>query len=107
VLDVTARNAALVWSPGAVVPCVPDCSSVSSVYYNPNTGLYRQSAVALTAPWQKSAFSRVITIVGVDDPVNPQRQARIQVTVSYLGFGGAMKSVVVKDDLYNWFPPLH
>lgn len=106
VVDVTAQDTSLVWSPSAVISCVPDCTLVSPVYYNPNTGLYRQSGVALGAPWITTLFKRSITVVGVDDPTTPLRQVRIFSTVTFTGFGGTQKSITIDDDLYNWFPPL-
>lgn len=106
VVDVTAQDGSLVWSNGVVVPCGSDCNTVAPVYYNPDTGLYRQSATPLASPWKTTPFKRTISVVGVDDPATPLRQARIFVTVTYLGFGGVLKNVTVSDDLYNWFPPL-
>lgn len=106
VVDVTAQDATLVWLPSAIVPCVPDCTTVSPVYYNPNTGLYRQSSSALTSPWVITPFRRSVSVVGVDNPVVPLRQVRIFSTVTFPGFGGTLKTIAVNDDLYNWFPPL-
>jgi prepilin-type N-terminal cleavage/methylation domain-containing protein len=106
VIDVTAQDLNLVWSLSAVIPCAPDCTSISPVYYNPNSGLYRQSSSALTSPWVLTPFKRTVRVVGVDDPVTPLRQVRIFSTVTFLGFGGKERSITVDDDLYNWFPPL-
>lgn len=107
VVDVTAHDASLVWNPAAVIPCIPDCVAVSQMYYNPDTGLYRQSSSALTSPWVITPFKRTVSVVGVDDPIVPQRQVRIFSTVTFIGFGGNLKSITVDDDLYNWFPPLN
>lgn len=105
VADVTVQDPLLVWAPSAIISCVPDCTTVSPMYYNPNTGLYRQSALALTAPWIITPYKRSIVVTGVDN-ATPLRQARIVVTVTYVGYGNNTRKVVINDDLYNWFPPL-
>ncbi len=102
VVDITQQDPSLVWLPSAIVSCVPDCTLIAPVYYNPSTGLYRQSALALGAPWTKTNFTRVITVTTVD----ATRQVRVVATVSYLGFGGNIKKVTINDDLYNWFPSI-
>jgi len=116
VVDVTAFDpatvatpaAGTVWSASAATACpAADCSSISRVYYNPNTGLYRQSAAALTSPWTQTLFYRTIIVTGVDNVAAPLRQAHIVVTVTYRGYGAAQKVVTIDDDVYNWFPPLH
>ena len=106
-VDVTQGDTTLVWNPGVVLPCTPDCSAVGVIYYDPATGLYRQSATPLTSPWIVSPFTRTIVATGIDDPVNPQRQVHLVSTVSYQGYANVTKTVTVTDDLYNWFPPLH
>lgn len=106
VVDVTAQDPVYVWSAAAVIPCTAGCTNESQVFYNPNTGLYRQFSSPLGVPWVKTPFRRIISVVGVDDPTNPQQQVRILGTVTYLGFGGVLKTLTIDDDLYNWFPPL-
>ena len=106
-IDVTQGDTALVWAPSAIISCSPDCSVLGQVYYNPNTGLYKQSVTLPSSPWITTQFSRVVTLKGIDDPVNPLRQARITVVVSYAGYGNTQRNITIVDDLYNWFPPLH
>ena len=97
-----------VWGPGALISCPSgDCSIVKYLYYNPYTGLYKQSSAALTAPWAKTSFTRVMTIVPVDDPTAPIRQVRVTATVTYGSFTNKARTVTVYDDLYNWFPKLN
>ena len=106
VVDVTAQDPTNVWAPAAVISCTAGCTNESQVFYYKNTGLYRQFSAPLGAPWVKTPFRRTISVIGVDNGSNPQQQVRIVVTVTYLGFGGALKTLTVDDDLYNWFPPL-
>lgn len=106
VVDVTEHDALLVWSLGAIINCVPNCNIISPVYYNPNTGLYRQAVSPLSSPWIATPFNRTVSVIGIDNPVTPLRQVRIFSTVTYLGFGGELKTLTINDDLYNWFPPL-
>ncbi len=109
IIDVTA-HAANVWDNNNTLlqcPSAGDCSSVNQIYYNPQTGLYRQSLTALGAPWTTTSFTRSILVVPIDDPIKPKRQIRIISTVTYLSFSGKTRTIAVTDDLYNWFPPLH
>lgn len=113
VIDVTAHKdfPLPAWNinpdPRPLLQCpAGNCSSVSQVYYNPSTGLYRQSLASLTSPWQKTPYSRSLQVVPVDDPTTPKRQVRLISTVTYVGYGGKTRTVSVTDDLYNWFPPL-
>lgn len=108
IIDVTA-HAANVWDNNNALlqcPSAGDCSSVNTVYYNAQTGLYKQSLTALSAPWKKTSFTRSILVVPIDHPVNPKRQIRLISTVTYVGYGGKTRTVSITDDLYNWFPPL-
>ena len=96
-----------VWGPNTLLACPSgDCSAVKYLYYNPATGMYTQSLSALTSPWSKSSFTRVMTLQGIDDPSSPLRQVRVVSTVTYTGFAGGVRTVTVVDDLYNWFPVL-
>jgi Tfp pilus assembly protein PilV len=105
-IDVT-DHASGVWGPNATFACTSaTCSSEKPAYFNPVTGIYKQSPAALGAPWQLTAFTRVVQITPIDDPVAPVRQVHITVTVSYVGYRNNLHTVVVGDDLYNWFPPL-
>lgn len=108
IIDVTA-HAANVWDINNALlacPAAGDCSSVNTVYFNPLTGLYRQSLAALAAPWERTIYTRSILVQPIDHPVNPKQQVRLISTVSYVGYGGKTRTVSVTDDLYNWFPPL-
>ena len=97
-----------VWTANALVSCPPvSCPDRIVVYFNPTTGLYRQSAAALPAPWQKTLYTRKLNVVGVDDPGNPQRQVRITSTVTYLGYTHKIRTLSVSDNFYNWFPLLN
>jgi hypothetical protein len=102
--DVTAQQASNVWTPSALVPCPSGgcTAALSVVYYNPTTGLYRQSSSApLSAPWQKTSYTRVLTVTQVSP-----NQMHITSTVTYLGYGHKTRTVSLSDDFYNWFPPL-
>ena len=108
IIDVTA-HAANVWDTNNTLlacPSAGDCSSVNTIYYNPETSLYRQSLTALSAPWQKTLFTRSLLVVPIDHPTFPKRQVRLISTVTYVGYGGKTRTVSITDDLYNWFPPL-
>ena len=95
-----------VWGPNVVISCpAGDCSSVQNLYFNPATGLYKQSANPLSSPWSITPFKRVITLQGID--AGPQRQVRVTSTVTYSGFANTLRTVTVVDDLYNWFPRLN
>jgi Tfp pilus assembly protein PilV len=90
------------WVSGSVYPCSTDCAIQSRVFYDPTTGRYQQSMTALSSPWIRSPFSRV---VGVSEVVAGQ-QSRVTATTTYIGVGGVPQTVVVTGDLYNWFPRL-
>jgi hypothetical protein len=108
-IDISVQDPILIWpiTPAdPVIPCGADCSVISQVYYNPDTGLYRQSATPLTSPWITSPFKRTIVASAVDNAPTPQRQIHLVVTVTYLGYGNTERKVVINDDIYNWFPPL-
>ena len=97
-----------VWGPNALVGCpAGDCSVVQNLYYNPATGLYKQSANPLSSPWSITPFKRVITLQGIDDVGVPVRQVRVTSTVTYSSFSNTPRTVTVVDDLYNWFPRLN
>ena len=108
IIDVTA-HAANVWDTNNTLlacPSAGDCSSVNTIYYNPDTSFYRQSLTALSSPWQKTLFTRSLLVVPIDHPTFPKRQVRLISTVTYIGYGGKTRTVSITDDLYNWFPPL-
>lgn len=108
VLDVTEQQASDVWTDDALISCPGGgCAARMVVYYNPNTGLYRQSDNALTAPWQMTTFTRRIDVTGIDNPGNPQRQVLVTVTVTYLGYGHKTRTITLTDNFYNWFPTLN
>jgi prepilin-type N-terminal cleavage/methylation domain-containing protein len=98
-----------VWKVGTQAPLLAcplgNCTGVSSLYYNPSTGLYRQSTISLPPPWKVSAFKRWVKITGVDASP-PTRQARVTATVTYVGANRRLRTMSVSDDLYNWFPQL-
>lgn len=106
VLDITAHVNPNVWTGAAVNLCPVNCVALSIVYFNPETGLYRQSGSALGSPWIPTQFHRTITMVGIDDNVWPVRQVRVTATVTYPGYGGNTQTVSISEDLYNWFPEL-
>ncbi|OGZ07105.1 MAG: hypothetical protein A3D65_00640 [Candidatus Lloydbacteria bacterium RIFCSPHIGHO2_02_FULL_50_13] len=101
-----------VWSlnaPGrynAVIPCPGSCADESVVYFNPDTGLYRQSENILGSPWVRTQFTRTIFMTGTDDPNAPERQAHVTAVVTYPGYGGIRRTIRVTQDIYNWFPYL-
>lgn len=102
VVDVTA-HAALPWGAGAVVACTnTDCAGEDMMYYNPNTGLYRQSIVALGAPWVVSPFTRHVAVA----VVSATQQINVTSTVTFRSVSGGTRTIVVSEVLYNWFPPL-
>ena len=107
IIDVTDHTLG-VWGLAATIPCSnATCGAERQIYFNPDTGLYRQSASALLAPWQPTAFTRVLVVTPVDDPVTPVRQIHIAVTVTYVGYRNVVRTVVMGDDIYNWFPALN
>ncbi len=108
IIDVTAHGVNVWDSNNALLACPlgGDCSSVDMVYYNLQTGLYRQSLAVLPAPWQTTNFKRSILVNPVDHPTKPIRQVRLISTVTYVGYGGKTRTVSITDDLYNWFPSL-
>lgn len=107
VIDITQHAATNVWdNSAAVIPCPADCSSLSIIYFNPETGLYRQSAAPLTSPWVRTQFRRTILMVGSDNATDPQRQVRVMATITYPGYGGRSTIIRITQDIYNWFPEL-
>jgi prepilin-type N-terminal cleavage/methylation domain-containing protein len=105
--DVTKNSVSGVWASDVLVPCPSGvCTSKERVYYNPDTGLYDQGAVTLTSPWTPSPFTRSIMVEAVGGGGNPQSQVRVHVTVSYISYNGAMRTITMTEDLYNWFPCL-
>lgn len=110
VVDVTEHSALNVWNSNALVSCPGGgCGSMSKVYLNPATGLYRQfnSVSSPGSPWTVTAFDRTVTVTGVDDALNPQREVNVVSTVTYPGYGGMPRSISISEHLYNWFPYLH
>lgn len=107
IADVTDHSPG-VWGPNALKQCpAGDCSTVGIIYYHPTTHLYRQRGTSLNSPWKPTVFNRFMTVAGVDDPSNPIRQVVITSTVTYVGYNGAVKTINVRQDLYNWFPRLN
>lgn len=112
VIDMTARasgpivpGANNVWTLSSLIDCSVACDT--KMYFNPTTLIYRQSSSALGSPWQPTVYSRTITITGIDNVLSPKRQVRVTATVTFRGYGKALKTVTISDDLYNWFTPLH
>lgn len=83
------------------------CGDKTIVYFNPQTGLYRQSDNPLASPWLSTQFRRILLTTDIDNPGNPQRQVRVTSIVTYAGHGGKIQTVNISEDLYNWFPYLH
>ncbi len=107
IADVTDHSAG-VWGPAALTACpAGDCSVVGRIYYHPTSSLYRQRQIALAAPWVPTVFTRSMTVAGVDDVSNPVRQVVVTSTVTYQGYNGAIRTISVRQDLYNWFPRLN
>lgn len=105
VIDITQHASPNVWNNAtAIIPCPADCSTRAIIYRNPSTSLYRQSASALGSPWLNTQFTRTILMTGIDDPVTPERQVRVTVTVTYPGYGSIIRTMRVTQDVYNWFP---
>ncbi|MDO8520573.1 MAG: type II secretion system protein [bacterium] len=90
----------------AIILCPGNCAAESVVYFNPGTGLYRQSENALGSPWVRTQFTRTIFMTGIDDPNEPERQVRVTAVVTYAGYGGIIRTIRVTQDVYNWFPYL-
>ena len=68
------------FTPASIIACpAGNCGTSDRVYLNPNTGMYAQNST----------------------------QVQLTATVTYVGVGGVTRSVVLVDDLYNWFPALH
>jgi hypothetical protein len=100
--DITKQQSPNVWGTEALVRCdPPGCVDRGVVYFNTNTGLYTNCDSILPAPWQKTKFTRVLTVT----QINPY-EVRITSTVTYLGYGRKTRSLSLTEDLYNWFPPL-
>ncbi|MEK7118541.1 MAG: prepilin-type N-terminal cleavage/methylation domain-containing protein [Patescibacteria group bacterium] len=109
VIDLTKHAVNDVWDTKEVLnKCGGSgCGDKTIVYFNTQTGLYRQSDDPLTSPWISTQFRRVISITDVDNPGNPQRQARVTSVVTYPDYGGKTQTMSISEDLYNWFPYLH
>lgn len=107
VVDVTDHLGG-VWGLNALIQCPSgDCTTLSPVYYYPDTGLYRQYGSALSSPWVNTPYKRSVKIIGVDDAANPLRQVRVISTVTYAGYNGNIHTITLNEDFYNWFPNLH
>lgn len=95
-----------IYMPAAIIKCPGgNCSDKDIVYQNTTTGVFSQFSSTPSAPWVKTPFRRKVQVEGIDHATNPVRQARITATVTFTGIGGT-KSVVVAEDVYNWFPNL-
>ena len=106
VLDVSEHGPG-VWGQNALIACPSgNCATLAMVYFNSQTGLYRQSAASLPDPWRASEFARTVTVEGIDNAANPMRQVRVTATVNYQGYAG-LRFVKITEDLYNWFPTLN
>jgi prepilin-type N-terminal cleavage/methylation domain-containing protein len=102
IVDVTA-HATLPWGVGAIVACTnTDCVGENILYYNPTTGLYRQSLGALGGDWQASLFTRTVHVV----VISATREIQVTSTVTFRSITGATRSITVSEVFYNWFPPL-
>ena len=64
---------------------------------NPNTGLY-----GYNSNWQESKYTRVVRIIGLDSVLNPQRQLSVEVTVSWEFARGVIRSVTLREYVFNW-----
>ncbi len=107
VVDITDHSSG-VWGASTLLQCTSvSCTGENIVYVNPATSLYRQSLSTLPLPWERTVFTRTVTLVPIDHAVNPIKQVHVIVHVTYQGYGGNIRSVRIADDLYNWFPPLH
>lgn len=108
-VDITQHQASNVWdNKAALIKCGGGgCDNEARVYMNPATGLYRQSETPLPSPWVISQFRRTLSIVGVDNSGNAQREVSVTASVDYPGYGGKAQTVSISEGLYNWFPYLH
>lgn len=107
VTDITEQQSVAppsnIWKSSALVACPPGlCPDRSDIYFNPVTGLYRQGSSALAAPWQKTSYSRFLTITVVS-----ANQIHLTSTVTYLGYGNKRRTLSIGEDFYNWFPPFN
>lgn len=92
-----------VWNANVLFPCpVGGCGVLATVYFNPMAQFYRQSRVVPVAPWLATGFVRTLTVSAIS-----ANQVKLTATVTYRGYGKALRTVTITDDLYNWFPPLH
>ena len=101
-LDLTIHTPGNVWSATTLKKCTTfDCGGKIRVYKNKATGLYRQASGGLGgAAWELSPYTRRVTVGVVDN----EKYLRATSTVSYVGIGGATRTVSLTMDLYNWFP---
>lgn len=107
VVDVTDHSSG-VWGTNALIQCpLGDCTTLSSVYYYPDTALFRQYSSPLASPWAISPYKRSVKIIGVDNGINSVRQVRVISTVTYPGYNGNLHTITLNEDFYNWFPALH
>lgn len=104
--DITQQTTPNVWrtaSPLPLITCATLASNCALIYYNPNTGLYRQGfASAPGAPWSATTYRRLLSATVVD----ATRQVRMTSTVTYLGYGRKTRTVSIDENIYNWFPKL-
>lgn len=107
IADVTdqAISATNPWKSTALKACTAPCTASAPLYKNTTSGLYRQRFNGLNPPgtWAKTDFTRLITVT----QIVAGRQVRVQSTVTYKSYSGAIRTMTVTEDLYNWFPNIH
>jgi len=79
-----------------------ECLARSELYFK--NGIYLQPHLVLpggVSVWEKSPFRRIISIQSLSPNIS-----RVTSTVYFRRFNGTEGTVVVIDDMYNWFPEL-
>jgi type II secretory pathway pseudopilin PulG len=99
-------------SPADQIPlqaCNGPCDVKANVYISSPGLFYIQSVNApLPPPAINSGFTRVLVATAPNDPDpgNPSREVVLTATVTYRGYNNALRTVVITETLYNWFPEL-
>lgn len=91
-----------------LMACVGACDT-EPIVYNTSPGLYfAQSSSAPPVGWTDSGYTRVLVVSAPFDPTpgTPVREVVLTATVTYRGYGNVLRTVMISETLYNWFPEL-
>lgn len=81
--------------------CVSNCDTASRLYYDPTTGIYRQSTVTLPQQYIKSPYRRIVTLTRISSS-----EVLVTSEVYYARANGTEGKITLHSEIFNWFPSL-